>query len=190
MRNFLSFRALAIIGFAGLAASAADFNPLMNVVRATWPEREHIGVICDYSRSKDQIDQLAASASPSSRITVVDTKNPLMGPSAAQMLANRKADFLVLIPEDRYFGEGRFDATNVVRRLALRGIPSVGTGPVSIEQGAVFSVGDSTKGELLVTNKLRGTISVILPDKVLFTRGLGRGLASAGGAKVEVVGLP
>lgn len=188
MRNPLSIRALFLVGCAALAVSAADFNPLLSVVRATWPERQHIGIICDYATAKGQVDELAAAASPDCRITVVDTKRPSLAVGAAQILADRKADYLVLLPEDRVFGEGCFDATNVVRRLALRGIPSVGTGPLAIEQGAVFSVGEKSKGELLVTDKLRGTISVILPDKATFGRG--QGLASAGGAKVQVVGLP
>ena len=190
MRNSLSFRALAIVGFASLAAAAADFNPLMNVVRATWPERQHIGVICNYPLVQEQINQLASAAGPDARITVVDTRIPRMGPHAAQMLANRNADFLMLVPGDPHFGDGRFDATNLVRHLALRGIPSVGTSPEAVKQGAVFAVGDGTKGELLVTDKVRGTISVILPDKVFSTRGMGSGRAHAGSAKVEVVTLP
>jgi hypothetical protein len=41
----------------------------------------------------------------------------------------------------------------------------VGTRPVGLKQGAVFSIGPDTNGELLVTQKLVGTVSVILPNR-------------------------
>ena len=179
---------LLALGLMGFAASPTDFNPLMSVVRETWPERNHIGVVCNYEKSKEDVDKLAAVAGSQSVITVLDVRTSDSANLAVTLLRQRKADFLVLMPNDPNYGEGSFQGTRVVGGLAKAGIPSVGTGPLSIQQGAVFAIGAFSKGELLVTDKLRGTVSVILPDKVTFSRA-GASTASASGAKIEVLGL-
>jgi len=49
-------------------------------------------------------------------------------------------------------------------------VPSVGTDPRAVAQGAVFSMGDGTHGEIMVTNRLRGTVDVILPPGIGYSR--------------------
>jgi len=158
------------LALAGLGLQAEDFQPLMKVAKTTWPEKTHLGVICDYRQSQAQVENLAMAAGPEARITVVDVHHFDQASLAAQILANRQANFLVLLPEDRLVRDGSYPATLAVRRLALYGIPAVGTTPKALNQGAVFSMGDGTQGDLLVTNKLIGTVSVILPEKATFSK--------------------
>lgn len=160
--------ALALAGF-GLTAGE-DFAGLTQVAKATWPAKNHVGVICDYRFSQDQVDLLASALGPGSRITVVDLRSADQTALASHMLANRHADYLVLMPNDRVVRDGSIGGTMAVTRLARLGIPAVGTSPVALRQGAVFSLGEGTNGELLVTNQLKGTVDVILPEGIRFTQ--------------------
>lgn len=160
----------ATIALTGLLLSAEDFQPLMKVTQATWPEKQHIGVICDYRANKSQVLDLARAAGENTHITVVDARLTEQASAAATILANRKTVYVVLMPKDRYFRDGSFGATVAMSRLANRGLPTIGTMPVALKQGAVFSMGDGTEGQLLVTDRLIGTVEVILPDHAQFSQ--------------------
>ena len=164
MNRFSTSLSVAALALAGLALSAEDFQPLMKTTQATWPEKRHIGVICNYRTNQSEVWALAKAAGEGTLITVVDTRTADQSSAAALLLANQKADYLVLMPGDRHFRDGSFAATVAVNRLASRGVPAIGTTPAALKQGAVFSVGDGTEGQLLVTDRLIGTVDVILPD--------------------------
>ncbi len=164
MKPFRSLSAL-VLGLAPLAAGTPDFNPVMAVARETWPEKQHLAVVCNAAASWDGIQALAAAAAPGSLITVVDARTASSLPAALHVLAARKADFLVMMPDDPIYFEGGFQSTLLVRGLAQRGVPSVGTSSAALRQGAVYAIGEGTGGQLLVTDKVRGTVSVILPSR-------------------------
>lgn len=156
------------VGAATLVCStlvAEDFQPLMTATRTTWPEKQHIGVICNYRVGQPQVMALAKAAGEGALITVVDARIPDEAGAAAALLVKAKANYVVLMPQDQVFHDGSFATTLVVARLAASGIPATGTTPVALKQGAVFSVGDGTEGQILVNNHLIGTIDVTLPDR-------------------------
>lgn len=165
MRSLFHSLAPALLGFTSLAAQSAEFAPLISTAERIWPDKTRIGVVCDYHYSKDMIASLAQAAQPGTIIHVVDTPSATRLASAQNILRNQKVDYLVLLPRDPVFFEGSFPATMLVGHLATSGIPSVGTRPVGLKQGVVFSIGPDTNGELMVTNKLVGTVSVILPNR-------------------------
>jgi len=156
---------VAALALAGLTLSAEDFQPLMKVTQSTWPDKQHIGVICDYRANEAQIWALAKAAGEGAFITVADARVSEQANAAAVILANQKADYIVLMPKDRHFRDGSFGATVALNRLAARGVPAIGTMPVALRQGAVFSLGEGTHGQLLVTDRLIGTVEVTLPDR-------------------------
>ena len=162
---------VAVAAFAGLALHAEDFQPLMKTSQTTWPAKQHIGVICDFKASHDEVMALARAAGEGTFITVVDTRRVEEAAPAAHLIANRKADYLVLLPGDRLFRDGSFGATLAISQLGRRGVPAIGTTPVALKQGAVFSLGDGTRGELLVTDRLIGTVDVILPSPAMTEKG-------------------
>lgn len=164
MNRLSTSLSLAAMVLAGVTLSAEDFKPLMQTAQSTWPEKRHIGVICDYTAHKDMVWALAKAVGPESIITVADTYSESQMGAATHVLAKEKADFVVLIPSDRNFGDGNLGATRAVRRLASLGLPAIGTTSAAIKQGAVFSIGDRTGGQLLVTDRLIGTVDVILPN--------------------------
>ncbi len=170
------------LALAGLGLRAEDFSSLAQVAKTTWPEKNHIGVICDYRHSMAQVEDLACALGPGSHITVVDIRRDEQASGGAQVLANRRADYLVLLPKDRLIRDGSFGATLAIHRLAQNGVPTVGTHPKALAQGAVFSMGDATQGEILVTNRLRGTVDVLLPPGIGYSRkaslSLGEGMAT------------
>lgn len=172
----------AALTLAGLNLQAEDFSSLAQVTRTTWPEKNHIGVVCDYRNSKAQVEDLARAVGPGSLITIVDIRRDEQAPGGAQLIANRHADYLVLLPKDRVVRDGSFAATLAIHRLAQYGVPTVGTHPKAVAQGAVFSMGEGTRGEILVTNRLRGTVDVILPPGIGYSRKaslpLGGGMAT------------
>jgi hypothetical protein len=161
---------VAAVALVCLALSAEDFQPLLSTAQVTWPDKHHIGVICNYQANEAEIRTLAKAAGEGALITVVDARVPDQANSAATILANNKTDFVVLMPKDRFFCDGSYGATLAVKRLASRGVPSIGTTPTALEQGAVFSLGEGTKGEILVTNRLIGTVDVVLPNRTMAAR--------------------
>jgi len=158
------------LALVGLGLQAEDFQPVMTVAKTTWPEKTHLGVVCDYRTSQPAVEALALAAGPQAWITVVDVHHNEQISNGAAVLALNRPDYLVLLPGDPLTRDGSLGANLAIRRLATRGIPAVGTTPRAMEQGAAFSLGDGTRGELLVTNKLIGTVDVILPDKVTFSK--------------------
>lgn len=164
MNRLITSLGATAIALAGVSLSAEDFQPLMKVAQGTWPEKQHIGVICNYRASETEVSALALAAGPNAVISVVDARTPEQSVSAALTLANHKTDYLVLLHQDPLFRDGSLGATVAVRGLAQHGVPAIGTSAVALKQGAVFSMGEATEGQLLVTDKLIGTVDVILPD--------------------------
>lgn len=158
---------VAALALAGVALFAEDFQPLMKTTQTAWPEKRHIGVICNYKENQADVLALARAAGEGLVITVVDVRVPDQANQAATLLANHKTDFVVLMPKDRHFFDGSFGATVAINRLAGHGVPSIGTMPVALKQGAVFSMGDGTNGQILVTDRLIGTVDVILPNQAI-----------------------
>ena len=169
MRTLAQLAGIAVVALAGTAAQAAEFGPLMDVVHRTWPEKKHIGVVADYRRSEEAILALAREAGAGSTITVVDTRSAGQVEKAGHLLNNLvKPDYLVLLPEDSMVWDGSFSATRLLGQAARAGIPAIGTSAKAIRQGAVFAMGEGTGMELMVTDKVIGTVEVILPDKAHF----------------------
>ncbi|MBI4914169.1 MAG: hypothetical protein HY823_15685 [Acidobacteria bacterium] len=186
MRHPLHLLGTLTLSLVGLAAQASDFDSLLGVARGTWPESRHLAVVCNYEEGKEQIQALAEAAGSGSHITVVDARSPFHLPGARMILQDRRPDYLVLLPKGRAFRAGSPESTKLVRDMAYRGIPSVGTTPVAIQQGAVFAVGPDTGNEVLVTDRLRGTVSVLLPARGQFIGAR----AQTGKAEVSVLTLP
>jgi hypothetical protein len=176
----------AALALAGLGLSAEDFAPLMKTTQATWAEKRHIGVICDFNASRSEVMALAKAAGEGTLITVADTRRAEQAGAAAHLIANRQADFLVLLPGDRMFRDGSFGATVAISHLGRKGVPAVGTAPAALKQGAVFSVGDRTNGELLVTNRLIGTVDVLLPGRATLVEKAALVLREEGMATIAV----
>lgn len=158
--------ALVALGMASLEASAGDFSSLMDVVKATWPDKTHIAVVADYTRSAMEIQNLADAAGSGSLITVLDTHNTSSPYGVPRVILNKiKPDYVVLLRSDPTFRDGTLESTWLVRQVALAGIPSIGTTPTALRQGAVFAVGTETGNELMVNSQLKGSIHVILPRR-------------------------
>jgi hypothetical protein len=177
---------MAAMALAGLALSAENFQPLMATTQSTWPEKHHIGVICNYKSNRSQVDALALAAGEGSLITVIDTVQAEQANAAADLLARQKADFVVLMPQDRNFRDGSFGATVAINRLSLRGVPTIGTLASAVKQGATFSMGAGTEGKLLVNEKLPGTIDVTLPDRARISQNSSLVLTRTARATIQV----
>lgn len=178
MQTFLKSAILLALA-AGAALQANDFGDLMKVSKETWSAKRHLGVICHYGFSASRVQALAEAAGEGFHITVADIRRGEQASQAANLLSLRQADYLVLLPQDPLVRDGSFAATVAVHTLSRRGVPSVGTTPEALGQGAVFAVGPRTGGELLVNDRPIGTIDVILPDRFTFRRTLSRMLAPA-----------
>lgn len=178
---------LSTLLLAASTAFAGGFGPLMEVTGATWPDRTHLGVVCDYRMSRAQVEALAAAAGAERRITVVDVQRLDQLASASRLLQNRGTQLLVLMPGDRVAGDGTFGATRLVRSLASEGLPSLATTRVGLRQGAVFSLGDGTGNQLLVNDGLIGTIDVILPNRAQVGGRADLGSAPRTMARIEVI---
>ncbi|MBI4912823.1 MAG: hypothetical protein HY823_08790 [Acidobacteria bacterium] len=165
MRFFNRHLVTLALGLAGLGLHASDYRALLDVARTTWAKKLHIGVVCKYNEQAGRIESLRKIAGEETVITVVDVHAEREWLAASHILARRRPDFLLLMPSGGFYGEGGFWSTVLVRALARLGVPSVGTSPRAIEQGAVFAVGEHTGYHLLVSERPIGNISVILPKQ-------------------------
>jgi len=153
------------LSLAGFSAQASDFGPLMKVARNTWPEKTTIGVVCNYSRSAQEVQELALAAGPGTLIQVMDIDRRGQLTEAARRILGASPDYVVLLARDSVVPDYSIEATYLVRFLASRGVPTISTSSVAIEQGAVFAVGQRTQNHLMVCEKPFGTVTVLLPNK-------------------------
>lgn len=152
---------LALALVSGLGLQAGDFTKLMDTARSTWPEKRHIGVVCDYGVSRGAVEELAVAAGPGSRISVAHIHYLDNYRTAVDLLRQRKVDYLVLIPRDTLVRDGSMRASFTIVSLGRSGIPAIGTTTKAIEQGATFAIGRETRGELLVNPDQKGIIGPI-----------------------------
>jgi ABC-type uncharacterized transport system substrate-binding protein len=176
MRSLNLFLSLSLAG----PLAAQDFTPLVQATRTVFPAKHHIGVVCDYTWSQQAVEALANALGGEDRITVVDIRTADHAGRARTVLQNVGAEVLVLLPHDRYVRDGSFAASVLARNLRDQ-IPTVGTSPIALENGAAFAIGADTRHELLVNPNLRGIIGPV------------QGGSSAGGparrASVRIIGL-
>ncbi len=168
-----SLLSLLVFGAPLAAQTGNPFADLSQAARTSFPEKQHVGVICDYTFSHQEV-QLLADALGSGRITVVDIRTRDQAAGAAEMLVRSGAELMVLLPKDRLVRDGIATAT-VAGWHVERHMPMVGTHPRALENGAAFAVGEATGHELLVNRNLRGIIGPVTA---------GPKVAQAGGSAV------
>jgi len=169
MRTLVHLTGIMAVALAGSALQATDFGPLVDVVKSTWPERTHVAVVADAARSQEDILALARTLGEGSTLTVLDVQGRSQIDAAGnQLLMRASPDYLVLLPEDPRVHDGSLEASRLVRQVAARGIPTLGTTRRALAQGAVFVMGADTGYELLEADRMVGTIEVILPEKGRF----------------------
>ncbi|HJV23852.1 MAG TPA: hypothetical protein VJ570_14205 [Holophagaceae bacterium] len=163
-----------------VGAQAQTFNPLAQTVAANFADTHHFGVVCDYSASRQAVEDLAQALGADNRITVVDLKSPEVITRATATLAQSGAQMLVLMPEDRYVRDGSFYATVAVHALP-GSIPAVGTKRAGLDNGAILVQGPDTGGVMLLSPNLpQGYL-----DKVWITNR--EAFLTPGGATVQVL---
>jgi hypothetical protein len=154
----------AAIGLLSVALFGGDFDQLVATVKKSWPDRTTFAVVCDAAASKAKIDSLAAATGAGMKIAVIDVKGPQDVGKAVSALGGQKPQLLVLIPGDRVAGDGQAGATFLVQRLAALHIPTVATTEAGAKQGAVFAVGPTTAGKILVNSKSAAVAGVTAPE--------------------------
>lgn len=160
----LRWSRLAAAGLLSASLWGGDFDQLVAAMKKSWPERTTLAVVCDATASKQKIDALASATGAGMKISVVDVKGPQDVGKAVSALGNQKPQILILIPGDRVAGDGQAGATFLVQRLAALHIPTVATTEAGAKQGAVFAVGPTTAGKLLVNSKSAAVAGVSVPD--------------------------
>jgi len=165
MRIALRSTPALALGLACLTLPGSDLGTLVSVTESTWPDKNHIGVVCNAAANRQELETLREAAAPGTLITVVNTRSTRENGAAANTLRQHKVDYLVMLPGDRVMNGGGPETAMLVHNLANHGIFSVGTTPRAVKQGAVLAIGAATGGELLLTDRMVGTISVILPQK-------------------------
>jgi hypothetical protein len=171
---------------SGIGLQAGDFTKLLDTAHSSWPEKRHIGVICDYGVSLDAVEDLAIAAGPESQISVAHLHYLDNYRAAVDLLRHRKVDYLVLIPRDTLVRDGSMRASYAIVSLGQSGIPTIGTTPKAILQGAAFAIGRGTQGELLVNREQVGTVGPVTLSPVSSKSAMN--LAPQPKAKITVFG--
>jgi hypothetical protein len=162
----INVKALALPFLLAGTVQATDFGPLMEVARTTWPKKARLCVVANYRHSQEDILALAWEAGSGSTLTVIDVTHPDQIGRAGHLITFwKKPDFIVLLPKDPLVRDGSPWATRLLSTAVITGIPTIGTTRKAVRQGAVFAIGPDTGLNVLVTEKLIGTVSVELPPK-------------------------
>ncbi len=143
--------------FATVALSAAlvaqDFGPVVKVAGLVYPGKNHFGVVCDYGRSRQAVEDFLRALPEGSILTVVDAHHPIQVESAGAVILKRGVQLLALMPSDPLVRDGSPFATGLVRRLNGT-IPAFGTSPAALGNGCALALGQATNWELMINSKL------------------------------------
>jgi len=129
-------------------------DQILGVARATWPSSHMVGIVCDYSRSKDSIEAMLDSFPQGSVIQVIDVRRWQDIGAATTILSRISPQYVLLLPNDPLVRDGSFAATGLISRMGVYGIPVLGTSPAAVSQGAWVAMGPAT-GNLLQENPTR-----------------------------------
>lgn len=173
MRTFM----LSLFTLVGSVLAAEDFRAMAQVVQSTWSASPNLAVACNYASNREAVQRLADAFDGACHITVVDIRHPEQVGPAQSALIRLRPDLMVLLPTDPYVRDGSFTATLLIHGLFQAGIPSAGTSPVALKQGALFAVGEGTVGALLVNDHRVGIIGPV------------RGTSLRNGSKVSAADL-
>lgn len=159
--NLSSITLTALLA-TGLAACAQtnSTGQILQVARATWPGPHTVGIVCDYSRSRGAIDAMLDSFPQGSTIHVADTRIAMQVGRACEYLASQHPQYVLLLPVDHLVHDGSFLATQVITNMNQRQIPTLGTTPIALSQGAWAVMGPATGNQLQVNPSLKGYVEI------------------------------
>lgn len=124
----MSIVRLASIALAAASlCSAATPRAIASKVEATLQGKTRMGIVCNYSMTKDQIAEIVANLDPAIRVTVVDTRSPDNMDNACHILQNKQVDCLLLLPWDPHFSTKAHMGKRLVNRISQHGIPVIQT---------------------------------------------------------------
>jgi len=158
-------RAPILLAATALAATlaAGDFGPVAKLATEAFPGRTHFGVVCDYSRSSEDVQNLARALPVWATVTVVDTRLPSHVAAAGAKLVLRDVQMLALLPNDPLVRDGSPYATQLVGLLHTfnSSILAFGTTPEALKNGCAFALGEKTGWALMVNqgdSRVRGVL--------------------------------
>lgn len=158
MKRFCTtLTSLLAVGTAAFAQTHTT-DQILQVARATWPGPHTVGIICDYSDNRSTIEAMLGSFPQGSTIHVIDTKAGVGIARACTYIGNRHPQYVLLLPEDRLVYDGSFHATQVISNMNRRQIPTLGTTPLALSQGAWAVMGPATGNLLQVNPSLNGYV--------------------------------
>lgn len=164
LRNCYRTSRYGLLALLSTGVWAGDFDQMIQTLKKAWPDKTTIAVVADTASSKPKIEALAAAAGGTMKIAVIDVKGPQDIGKAVGALGGQKPHVLVLIPGDRFAGDGTPGATFLIQRLAGQSIPTIATTEAGAKQGAVFAVGPGTGGKLMVNPKSATVANVAVPE--------------------------
>jgi phage/plasmid primase-like uncharacterized protein len=164
MQNWFRNSRYGLLALVATTAWSGDFDQLIQALKKAWPDKTTIAVVADTASSKGKIDALAAAAGGGMKIAVIDVKGPQDIGKAVGALGGQKPHVLVLIPGDRFAGDGTPGATFLIQRMAAQHVPTLATTEAGAKQGAVFGIGPGTGGKLLVNPKSATVAGVTVPE--------------------------
>ena len=158
-------RAPILLAATALAATlaAGDFGPVARLATEAFPGRTHFGVVCDYGRSAEAVNDLARSLPDHANLTVIDARIPDHIAVAAAKLVLSEVEMLAILPHDALVRDGSPYATRLVGRVNQLN-PSIlafGTTPEALKNGCAFALGEKTGWALMVNqgdSRVRGVL--------------------------------
>ncbi len=156
--------AAILLALAG-GAWAGDFDALVKTLRASWPERNTLVVVCDKNASSMTLMDLGSATENTMNLLVVHLQAGGDLEKTLGLLRRRKEGELVLLllPDDPVTGEKGPATKALVARMGMRKIPSVAISEGGLKLGAVLAQGAGTGDKVRVNKEAAAKIGVSLP---------------------------
>jgi ABC-type uncharacterized transport system substrate-binding protein len=160
-----SIKACLVAMVAVAFAWAGDFDDVLTTVKATWPEKNTVGVLCDIDINQMALlDLTDAAKAKNMSVVVMNLKQMRDIEKQMRSLLDKHVDFVLLMDDDPIFGVKSPKTERTIGIAEGRGVPTVSISAAALKVGALFVVGADTKGRILASAAMAKKLKLDLPD--------------------------
>lgn len=161
--RFLKPALLSLLAAGSLFAG--DYDALLGAVAKAKPEWKTGAVMCSLDMNQLALLDLTDTAKQKGiSLVVLNVAAQKDVDPMLRSLVNRKPDFAILMEEDLILGVKSKSGAVMAGRLSAAKIPTLSITRAGLKLGALFAIGDDTKGKLLGNAKAAKALGVALPE--------------------------
>jgi ABC-type uncharacterized transport system substrate-binding protein len=159
-----SLRACLVSILAAGTLMAGDYDDVLTTVKATWPERRTVGILCSLDGNQMALlDLTDAAKAKDFNVVVVNLTKPRELAKQMNALLSRHPDVILVMDDDPLVGVKTVNIRTMINQALTHGVPSVSITEAALKCGAVLAVGNDTQGRILVNMAVAKKLKLELP---------------------------